>query len=76
MNIEINLYKSTIYYNVYMIKLAYFGCGIVKLTIKEEIELKRIYEGLLLNKLGFSKNFSRVVLYAQKSAFEIKLIKP
>jgi len=76
MNIDINTYQAAIYYNIYMIKSIYFGCGIFELTDNQEKELKKIYEEPLLIKLGFSRNFPRRVLYSRKSALGIGIMKP
>jgi len=76
MCMDINPYQAAIYYNTYMIKSVYFGCGIVKLESNEIKELKRMYEGPILKKLGFSKNFPRNVLYSRKSALGIGLMDP
>ena len=59
-----------------MIKSVYFGCGIVQLHTKEENELKRIYEAILLSKLRFRKKFPRTALYSRKSALGIGLMTP
>ena len=53
----------------------YFRCRNIKLSQKEEIELKQIYKGLLLIKIGLS-NFLRLILYTRKSALEIRLMAP
>ena len=59
-----------------MIKYTYFGCKIVILLIKEDSELRQIYEALILLKLGFSKNFSRTALCTRRSALKIGLMTP
>ena len=59
-----------------MIKSVYFGCGIVQLHTKEENELKRIYEAILLSKLRFRKKFPRTALYSRKCALGIGLMTP
>ena len=76
MNIELNPYQASVYYHVYMIKSVFFGCGVIQLNEKQEIELKRLYEEPLLMKLGFSRNFPRKVLYMRKSAFGIGIMAP
>ena len=76
MNIDINSYQVCIYFNVYMIKSVFFGCGVIELNPREEKELKRIYEEPMLVKLGLSKKFLRIVLYTRKSALEVGLIQP
>ena len=75
-NMDINSYQASVYYNIYLIKTVYFGCGIIELNDKQERELKRIYKEPILNKLGFSKKFPRNVLYARKSALGIGLMEP
>ena len=74
MNIDINPFQVVIYCNIYIIKLVYFRCRIIALYKNEEIKLKRIYEVLLLLKIGFSKNFPRTALYSRKSTLGIRLM--
>ena len=76
MNMDINAYQAAIYFNTYMTKSVYFGCGIVKLTSKEDQELRRIYEAPMLTKLGFSRTFPWHTLYSRRSALGIGLMKP
>ena len=71
---SINPFQAHIYYNAYMIKSVYFGCGIVELSDKQEEELKRLYEEPLLVKLGLSRKFPRVVLYSRKSALGVGIM--
>ena len=59
-----------------MIKSVYFGCGIVKLIVVQEIELKRIYETPLLIKLGLGQKFPHKVLYSRKSALGVRIMIP
>jgi len=75
-NTDINPYQAALYYNAYMIKSVYFGCGIVDLSEKQEIALQQIYEEPLLVKLGLSRKFPRDVLYSRKSALGIGIMKP
>lgn len=76
MNMEINTYQAAIYFNVYMIKSVYFGCGIVKLNKQQEKELRRIYEEPMLIKLGLSRKYPRTALYSRKSALGVGLMLP
>jgi len=76
MSTDINPFQAAIYYNAYMIKSVYFGCGIVELNQSQEKELKRIYKEPLLLKLGLSRNFPRSVLYSRKSALGIGIMIP
>ena len=65
-----------VYYNIYLIKAVYFGCGIIQLTPNEEKILKAIYEEPILIKLGYSKKFPRRVLYMRKNVLGIGLLRP
>ena len=76
MQTNINPFQAAIYYNAYIIKSVYFRCRIIKLTVAQEIELKRIYEILLLMKLGLGQKFSQKVLYSRKSTLEVGIITP
>ena len=76
MNIDINPYQASVYFNVYMIKSVFFGCGVINLNEKQELELRKLYEEPMLIKLGFSRNFPRKVLYMRKSALGIGLMAP
>jgi len=76
MRMDVNPYQAAVYYNTYMIRTVYFGCGIMTLDPKEELELKRIYERPLLTKLGFSVTFPRYAMYARKSALGLGLMTP
>jgi len=53
---DMNLFQVYIYFNMHM------RCRIITLTDKQEKELKRIYELLILKKLGLSINTPREVL--------------
>jgi len=76
MNMDINSYQASVYYNIYMIRLVFFGCGVIELHIREEKELRRICEEPLLVKLGLSKKFPWAALYTRKSALGVGLMKP
>ena len=54
----------------------YFGCGIIKLHEREELELRRLYEPTILRKLGFSITFPRNVMYASKEMLRLGLFLP
>ena len=75
-NVEIAAPIAYLYYNAYMIKKVYFGCGILSLSEKEEQELKRIYEPTLLRKMRLSEKFPRNILYARKTALGVGLLSP
>ena len=74
-NIEISTAIIHIFYNMYLFRKVYFGYGIVAINEKQEKELMKIYEPIILNKLRLSKKFLRKILYAQKSALGIGIMK-
>ena len=76
MNMDINSYQALVYYNIYMIRSVFFGCGVIELHPREEKELRRICEEPLLVKLGLSKKFPWAALYTRKSALGVDLMKP
>ena len=51
MNTEIKNWQVHTYFNVYVVKSVFFGCGIISLTDEECEELQRIYEMPMLKKL-------------------------
>ena len=52
---DINACQAAVYFNICMIKSVHFGCGVVNLDKKQEKELKRIHEELMLMKLDLSQ---------------------
>ena len=75
-NIEIAALVASLYYNAYLIKKVYFGSGVLSLSEKQEQELKRIYEPILLRKMKLSEKFPRNVLYSRKTALGVGLLAP
>ena len=67
---------ASMYYNMYLIKKVYFRCGVISITSKQEEVLKKIYEPVILKKLGLSANFPAVVLYSRKLALDAGLLAP
>ena len=61
---------------MYMIKSAFFGCGVIDITKKQDLALRQIYEEPLLLKLGLSRKFPRKVLYSRKSALGVGIMTP
>ena len=76
MNTQINPFQAAIFYHTYMIKSAFFGCGIIELNEKQNDALKQIYEEPLLMKLGLSRKFPRKILYSRKSALGVGIMTP
>ena len=68
--------NASMYYNMYLIKKVYFGCGVININQRQEEDLKKIYEPVILRKLGLSKNFPRSVLYSRKTALGVGLMAP
>ena len=48
---------ASMYYNMHLIKKVYFGFRVMSITLKQEEVLKKIYEPVILRKLGLSANF-------------------
>jgi len=65
-NTTIVILTALLYYNMYLIKKLYFGCGIFTINEIQEKILKKIYESVLLHKMGLSEKFPRDILYARK----------
>ena len=72
--IQMNPYQAHIYINMHMIRSAVFGHGILELNKKQEKELRLIYNGLLLKKLGLEEKFPRLLLYIRKLAGGVRLL--
>jgi len=71
----INLHRTYLVFNAYIMKSIYFGYGIIELHKKEEEILHKEYKEIILVKLGLSKKFPRSILYMRKSALGIGLIR-
>ena len=56
-DIEVVIPIAYIFHNVYLCKKVYFGCRIIILTEKQEKELTRIHELIILWKLRLSEKF-------------------
>jgi hypothetical protein len=67
---------ASLYYNMYLIKKVYFGCGIITITEQQEEILKKIYEPVILRKMGLSEKFPRAVLYSRQTALGVGLMSP
>ena len=76
LNTKLYPYMVHIYFNVYMIKSVYFGCGVISLTTSQINELKKIYEEPILIKLGLTKKFPREVMYMSKDSLGLGLLTP
>ena len=70
----IKTYQAHIYFNMCIMKSIFFRTGILKVILKQEEELKSIYEPVILNKLGLSKIFLRKLLYTKKTSIRIELL--
>ena len=69
MSISLKFQETTMYYNLY-------DCGITTSNLKEEKELRRIYETPILIKLGFSNKFPRDIMCISKDILELELFLP
>ena len=76
MNTELTSCQVHVYFNIYMLKIIFFGCGVVILSEMEEDEMKRIHENTTLNKLWLSVKFPREAIYMRKTALGLGLLEP
>ena len=67
---------ASMYYNMYLCKKVYFGCGVLYLNRMQEDILKKIYEPVILKKLGLSEKFPRSILYSRRTALGVGLMAP
>ena len=71
---EISLYQAYIFFNMYLLRSVFFGCSMVEISEKQEKELKKIYEILLLTKLKLGEKFPRRILYTRRTALGVGII--
>ena len=64
------------HFNMRLITMVYFGCGLLILSEKQEEELMKISEGVLLRKLELSKRFPRRTLRAKRTQLGTGMLKP
>jgi len=67
---------ASMHYNMYLCKKVYFGSGVLSLNQKQEDILKKIYEPVILKKMGLSEKFPRLMLYSRKTALGVGLMSP
>ena len=75
MNLDLNTYYVSIYFNVYLVTSVFSGSRVIEIMDLQEKELKRIYKVPLLVKLGLSEKFLRIMLYTRKIALDIGIMK-
>ena len=73
---SISIANAYVFFNMYLIKQVYFGCGIIELLPAQEKILLHICESTLLKKLRLSEKFPRRILYARKSELGVGILKP
>ena len=56
------IFAVWMYYNIYLIKKVYFGYEIFLINKSQENILRKIYELVLLKKIGLSVKFPRDIL--------------
>ena len=76
MKASMNYYQAGVCYNICILISDYFRYRIINLYKKEEEELRRIYEELLLRKLGLSIKFLRIIMHESKDSLGLGMIKP
>ena len=65
-----------LYFNAYLLKSMYFGCGIMELSRLQEDKLRKIYEETILAKVGLSIKSYCTIMYVRKTVLGLGLIKP
>jgi len=75
-SVLLSIANAYMYYNMYLMRKVYFGCGIITLMPNQEKILIKISESILLRKIGLSKKFPTKMLYIRKLALGIGLMKP
>ena len=73
---EIFVSTASMYYNMYLCKKVFYGSGIVSINKHQEEILRKIYEPVLLKKMGLSEKFPRTVLYSRKTSLGVGLMTP
>ena len=74
MNAELKPWQVHIYFNMYMVKSVFFGCGVMSLICEECEELKKIYEVPMLKKLHLAEKFPRKIMHVEKSVLGLGLM--
>jgi hypothetical protein len=64
------------FFNAYLMKIVYFGYGIVEINERQEKYLQSLYETIILNKLMLSEKFPRRILYVRRNTIGIGFIRP
>ena len=76
MSISLTFQETAIYYNLYMLSSVYYSYSIIALNLKEEKELRKIYEMPILIKLGFSNKIPRDRMCVSKDILGLGLFLP
>ena len=64
-----------LYFNAYLIKKVFFRYRIVKLHKEQTRILQKMYEKIIIKKLGVGENFPQVVLYSKRNTVGYGLVK-
>ena len=72
---EMSIYRD-IYFNMYMLWSIYFGYRVVQLIKKQEDELRSIYKGPLIKKLGLSVKYLKYVIYTRILVEGLGILQP
>ena len=68
---EINSFQTYMYFNMYMTRTVFFGCGIIDLSVSQDKEMRWIYKSPISRKLQLGEKFPRAVLYSYRSALGV-----
>jgi len=61
---------------MYLVWTNFFGSRVIKISDKQEKELKKIYKISLLTKLKLGEKFLRQILYTRRIALGVGIIQP
>ena len=76
MSTSVKHYQVHMFYHTYMVIKVCFECAVMELTDKQEDELREIYEIPILKKLGLSITYPRALLYVEREAMGLGLLRP
>ena len=60
MNLEVNMYQIAIYYNAYIIKYVFFGCGVINLNKNKKRNLREYTKSPFLERWVLVANFCAI----------------
>lgn len=65
-----------LFFYAYLIKSVFFGAGVIELSDSQCLELRWIYEGPVLQKMGLSEKFPRSLMYVDVRSMGLGFLTP